>query len=460
MGELLTVKEYATQFNLTEGQVRYRITKDRLETRKVGGIIYIVATENCNDVSEEEVKVFDRKEDWVGLANLTEEVPAPEDTEFTEELHDMACGELLTDVGDEPDLGLDVVQSPESLNSNLATIQEIKELFPIEGRDRIELAKVLDWQVIVGKGEFEVGDYCVFIEIDTVVPAISQFSFMEKYHYRVKTMRMGGVQSQGLALPVTILNELLFAVDGDAGKNEEIALFVDDDVTELIGVVKHEKKLPSDMRGTVRGTFPHFIPKTDESRIQSRGRWINDYRGHGFVFTEKLNGTSATYYLNKGVFGACSRNLDLMDSPSNLYWKIARGYEIETKLRNSRFKELSSNIAIQGEIVGQSIAKNPYKLEGQHFFVFQVYVIDEYRYLDSEDFFHFCSSMGFERVPNIFLNRPIKDSDTVESLVSLAATIKSRLNPDILVEGLVARPLIERKDYRHNRVSFKIKVGD
>ena len=45
----------------------------------------------------------------------------------------------------------------------LASIQRIFEIVPIEGADRIELAKVLGWQVVVKKGQFKPGDLCVYI---------------------------------------------------------------------------------------------------------------------------------------------------------------------------------------------------------------------------------------------------------------------------------------------------------
>lgn len=87
----------------------------------------------------------------------------------------------------------------------LASIQRITNLAPIEGKDRIELAFVGGWQLIVQKGQFEVGDLCVYIEIDSVLPEREEFEFMRRYNFRVKTIKIGGVISQGICFPLSIL---------------------------------------------------------------------------------------------------------------------------------------------------------------------------------------------------------------------------------------------------------------
>lgn len=87
----------------------------------------------------------------------------------------------------------------------LATIQEISAVHPITGKDRIALAEVLGWQVIVQKSEFEVGTNCVFCEIESVLPPKPEFAFLARNNYRIKTMKMAGVVSQGICFPLSIL---------------------------------------------------------------------------------------------------------------------------------------------------------------------------------------------------------------------------------------------------------------
>lgn len=168
----------------------------------------------------------------------------------------------------------------------LASIQVIERLDPIEGKDRIELATVLGWHVIVKKGEFAVGGPCVYIEIDSVLPPKPEFEFLAPKKYRIRTMKMGGAISQGICFPLTIL---------PVGHYDQ-----GDDVTGLIGVTQYEPEMDNDkdvspqnkknrnplMRfkwyrklfgsRKSKGGFPDFISKTDEVRIQNAPFMLND----------------------------------------------------------------------------------------------------------------------------------------------------------------------------------------
>lgn len=167
----------------------------------------------------------------------------------------------------------------------LASIKEIAALHPIEGKDRIELAVIDGWSVIVKKNEFQVGDRCVYCEIDSVLPEKPEFEFLRNKNFRIKTMKMGGVISQGICFPLSILPESEYKVG--------------DDVTDIMGVKQYEptmdrepkslgetqldsKKYPKwlmrskwfrklvrlyDKRGSK--AFPAFVHKTDETRIQN-----------------------------------------------------------------------------------------------------------------------------------------------------------------------------------------------
>ena len=88
------------------------------------------------------------------------------------------------------------------MERKLASIQKIVNLEPIVGADKIELAQVLGWKCIVKKDEFKVGEYCIYVEIDSKVPEIPAFEFLAKRNYKVKTLKMRGAISQGLVLPL------------------------------------------------------------------------------------------------------------------------------------------------------------------------------------------------------------------------------------------------------------------
>lgn|SRR3990167_737890 len=91
------------------------------------------------------------------------------------------------------------------MERKLASIQVISALDPIEGADRIERATVLGWQLVVKKGEFSVGDLCVYVEIDSLLSDLPEFEFMRNRNFRVRTIRLKNTLSQGLALPISVL---------------------------------------------------------------------------------------------------------------------------------------------------------------------------------------------------------------------------------------------------------------
>ncbi len=246
----------------------------------------------------------------------------------------------------------------------LASIQKIWKLEPIEGADAIEKARVLGWELVVKKGEFNVGDLCVYCEIDSILPERPEFEFLKPRKMRIKTVRLRGQVSQGICFPLSVLPE---------GTPIEEGL----DVTEILGITKYEAPVPAFLEGVMKGGFPSFIPKTDEPRVQIVQEMLDRHVGETCYVTEKIDGSSVTYYFKDGNFGVCSRNMELEEDDKNSMWKFARETDLENKL-----KKRNRNIALQGEIVGENIQKNTLNLRGQTVFFYNVFDIDAYRYMD------------------------------------------------------------------------------
>ena len=247
--------------------------------------------------------------------------------------------------------------------------------------------------------------------------------------FRLKTIKLRGQISQGLIVPISIF--------GDFGWTAYEGL----DVTERLGIVKYEPPIPAELAGKVKGNFPSFIPKTDEERIQNLTDKYETWKTHPFYVTEKLDGSSATYYFRDGEFGVCSRNLDLEETEGNTFWKIARELKIEEWLGTQPI-----NYAIQGELIGEGIQGNPYKIKGQTVRFFNAFNINKYEYLSLEEFESLISSMKLETVP--ILNRSFQLPNTIEELLQYADK-KSELNSGFDREGVVIRSL-DRK------ISFKV----
>jgi RNA ligase (TIGR02306 family) len=325
---------------------------------------------------------------------------------------------------------------------NLASIQRIKALEPIEGADAIEKASVLGWQLVVKKAEYKVGDLVVYCEIDSLMPERAEFEFLKPRGMRIRTIRLRGQISQGICFPVSILPKEFEIKEGA-------------DCTEVLGITKYEPPIPACLHGIAKGKFPSFIPKTDETRVQVLQNVLDKYRGELCYVTEKLDGSSATYFLKNGEFSVASRNLELIEDDQNSFWKVAREMDIENKLRS-----LDKNFAIQGELVGEGVQSNKLRLRGQTVFFFTAFDIDKYETLPFEDFIQLMKELELPTVPVISTNYKLEND--MDALISMAS-IKSTICQEALAEGIVIRsvreindPFLANENIAGGRLSFKV----
>ncbi len=323
----------------------------------------------------------------------------------------------------------------------LASIQKIKALEAIQGADAIEKATVLGWQLVVKKGEFKVGDLAVYCEIDSLFPDKPAFEFLKPRGMRIRTIRLRGQISQGICFPLSILPK-------------EFEPIEDEDCTEVLGITKYEPPIPACLSGVIKGKFPSFIPKTDETRVQVLQKVLDKYKGEKCYVTEKLDGSSTTYYIKENEFGVCSRNLELLEDEENSFWKVARQLDVENKLRS-----LGRNISLQGELIGEGVQNNKLKLKGQTVRFFNAFDIDKFEYLNFYEFNLLLNSLNLQGVPIISLDYNLEND--IDAIIKMA-TIKSQLLSDIWAEGIVIRPYIEKIDlllsienFHNGRVSFK-----
>lgn len=324
------------------------------------------------------------------------------------------------------------------MERKLASIRKIKKINAIDDADNIEMVTIDGWNCVSKKGDFNTGELCVYFEIDSFLPIKPEFEFLRKSSYRkmgdqegfrLKTIKLRGIVSQGLVLPLSILNDDKQYFDGD-------------DVTEVLGVTKFEPPIPAQLVGKVKGNFPSFLHKTDQERIQNIWDHIKDIPDF-FEITTKLDGTSCTYYYLDGKFGVCSRNLELEESEDNTLWKIAREKNIEELLRS-----FGKNIALQGEVIGEGIQKNPEKLKGQDFYLFDIWLIDSQRYLLPAERLTIWDTFFKEikHVPRVDFMYCLDTLNTMEEILNLADG--PSLNSPIR-EGIVFKSL-------QRNISFKI----
>lgn len=332
------------------------------------------------------------------------------------------------------------------LNKNsereLAYVVLIDGIEPIPGYDRVEHAIVGGWRVIVQKGQFKVGDPAIYFEIDSRVPSDKEcFAFLEKRHYKVKTLKMCKTISQGL---------LMHADDfgwttGDGSEFTEKSPYIMDDehivhfatgesrfLTTKLGVTyadeeDNARKAPSvdkykkmaqrhqklfkkpfvrwlmkykfgrevmffffGKKKDKKSGWPSWVQKTDEERIENMPFVLQNK--HPWIATEKIDGSSTTFTMKRGKFKkrdfyVCSRNVcfDSVNKPcyydTNIYWEMAQKYhmfEVLSKLLDSM--PAVEWITIQGETYGEGVQRNTYGLSGHDFMVFNLITSDKGRW--------------------------------------------------------------------------------
>ena len=324
----------------------------------------------------------------------------------------------------------------------LASIQTISSLTPIEGKQKIVLATIQGWQVIVKADELTVGSKCVFYEIDSFLPIKPEYAFLGKNTtflgrpgYRIKTMKMAGVLSQGLALPLS-----------HVGLQD---LPVDTDVTDLLEIIKYDREAIEGASGSLKagqssGSFPSFIPKTDQTRIQSLMSYFSTHKDTVFEETLKLDGSSLTAYklapkltwwqklfrlTPKPHFGICSRNQELR-RPDNLssssFWYAADKYNLSS---------MPEGFAIQGELVGPNIQSNHEKVSDFEFYCFDVFDIKSQTYLPATERHLFCTRFDIPHVPVVGMTKVLADHPSIDEL--LERVDDRSMNPNTISEGRV-----------------------
>lgn len=308
--------------------------------------------------------------------------------------------------------------SQDTRTRKLARIALIDALTPIPNADAIEAAHIGGWPVVVKKGEFRPGDTCVYFEIDSFLPAgcpawqflvdKSSREFEGVRGHVLRAIKLRGQLSQGLLLAPALLAQL-----------EGMALEPGQDVTDALGVLKYERPVPAELSGIARGMFPSCVPKSDQERVQNLPGELSGWAGTAeltWEVTEKLEGSSCTFAWLEDGLHVCSRNVDLMESATNSFWRAARSLEIERHLQR-HFE--GRRIALQGELVGPDIQDNIYRLSSHQFFLYNVYDVDAARWWSPSERQALVKELGVPHVPVVHHSLSL-NGHTMASLLAMA----------------------------------------
>lgn len=294
----------------------------------------------------------------------------------------------------------------------LVTIRKVDEIRPIEGADKIVHVRFDGWWVVSGKENFKVGDHALFFEVDSFIPVDNEhFKFLEpkaidwngRRGARIKTIKLRGALSQGLALPLKEFTELNIL--------SEISL------EEQLNIVKWEKLDNTGGQSQQKGNFPSDIPKTDQERIQNMFNKVD--RSITYEVTKKMDGSSMTIFFENDDIVVCSRNFIIDHTDTGVFAQATRLLGLD-KIMKERG---SPQYVFQGELIGPGVNGNKHKLSAYEFHVFSV--IDRQRrvYLSPVFARRMCEHYGFRYVDVINTNK-VFDFASMDDILAYAEEVQ------------------------------------
>ena len=341
---------------------------------------------------------------------------------------------------------------------------------PHENADALELAAVGGYRAVVQKGRFATGELAVYVPEGSVVPEYLQERLGVTGRLaggkknRVKAIRLRGVLSQGLVVPLE---------EGGAltnGAGERASVHEGDDLAAFLGVEKYVPPVPASMAGAV---WPAGQDRTLAYDVENVKRWPDVLaEGEGVVVTEKIHGTllgcgvlpasmahpdhGRTVVFSKGL-GA--KGLAFEPGVENVYTRAVAEHGVAQAVGGAFAEALAeAPVFVLGEVFGAGVQDLRYGADARHpgrlgFRVFDVYVGRRGRgaFLDDAALDAACAAMGLDRVPVLYRG-PYSDA-VLADLTAGPETVSGQGMH--LREGVVVRPTVEREDPGLGRVQLK-----
>lgn len=382
------------------------------------------------------------------------------------------------------------VDPPYVEEKTLVTIETILEVTKHPNADSLCLARVQGYDVIINLNSMFpnadgspvdpkslIGKNIVYFQIDSVLP--EKFAKEGFWNY-LKTTYMGkkivsakirSVVSQGMIITFTDLAKLFPAIPFDT-------LPVGHNLTNDLGVIKYYSKYDAEgpmynfeSKGIPRTrpvhtslrTFPSFLRKTDQERLQNNIGLIRKLdKDRTFTAQIKFDGQSVQWFCNGDKSGVCSRNFQVLleydisegsrERDNDKFRAMNEKYSILDKLTSYCTKNKRA-LSIQTEMYGNGINGNRHKKNDIDIAVFDIYDIDSSQYLSFTEVEQISDVLGLPKVTVIFRDQPLI-SDTVDDWIKLA-NAQRYIGPrgeKLLAEGIVVKSSDGKKPY----VSFKV----
>lgn len=336
------------------------------------------------------------------------------------------------------------------MSTTQITVERVNEVRNHPDADRLDIVQVLGYQVVVGRGQFEVGDSVYYFPPDMMLPPAvsaglgvqnylkhSDFPGEGKIQCRVGACRLRGQVSHGFVHPCDTTEEFGSDVTADFGGIKYIA----------------------PVRATAGDAAPesYFFPKY--TSIENYQRYPEALNGQDVVITEKLHGTNCRvgYVDNKDgeghQFVAGSHNVA---RKSGMYWEPLTD-EVRQLLKDISIRANGDgNVVIYGEIFGTGVQDMDYGQEGRSFRMFDISV--DGKYLDYEQVQVYSHCYRVPMVPILY--QGLYSKEVVEEHTYGPTTFQGVKGKFKGREGCVIRPVKETLDYRGNRVILKSVSAD
>lgn len=342
------------------------------------------------------------------------------------------------------------------MTRKLASIRTITRIDPIPNADRIEKAVIDGWEIIVGKDMYQAGNQVIYLEIDSAIPVndprLDESGDLAKRGTKewagtdchiLKTIRLRGTYSQGLILPLEVLNapsptDNMFTLWAKRIKND-LTIKEGADVSKQLGITKYDRYAakaakenkrparrawwkfwvkPVHQERNIIGDFPvYFARKSDSERVQNLGQHWSALQACEWVATEKIDGQSVTLINDNGKLRIASRN-----------WEVQNHDAKQWALDNNFLKDTEHGTAVQGEWAGPGVQGNGLDLPKGMFFPFAEFHNGQHVNLGTWAKPYAVPTLGHYK---------LADYPTTADILAHVDGMKSTINPNKLAEGIV-----------------------
>jgi RNA ligase (TIGR02306 family) len=336
------------------------------------------------------------------------------------------------------------------MNNAPVTVEIIETVRNHPNADRLDIATVrrLNYNFIVQRDLYSVGDKVIYIPIDSIVPdkILAKMGLEGKLkNNRVRTIKLRGLVSQGLVDHIGDFEEL----------NSEMEEGLE--VQEILGIIKHEEPPELIKNGELR-KLPAFVGRYELANAQQYPEIINSIIKNGVYVTEKIEGSNwwASWDSENEKYMVGQRNFEIVmeEGATHTWISTAEKIYAEEKLRQIAYLYKAKSVTLRGEILGPKIQGNIYKLDEYKIYIFDIEI--DGVLLNAEDFVELCSELYIVTVPTIHIGFSFKKFIGDKTVLEFADGF-SKINESVLREGIVIKPLVEQYSYKLGRLAAKVK---